>query len=88
MLFAGGSTAAPLSRMRIASRAHGGFTPPHSNIGDFKKKSAGSYVRVQTRKTAAGVSKQRNVIQNGGIGSCMPHVPHALERGSARRAVD
>jgi len=27
------STAAPLSRMRIASRAHGGFTPPHSNKG-------------------------------------------------------
>ena len=25
------STAAPLSRMRIASRAHGGNTPPHSN---------------------------------------------------------
>ena len=26
------STAAPLSRMRIASRAHGSFAPPHSNL--------------------------------------------------------
>ena len=31
------STATPLSRMRIASRAHGGFTPPHSNQRHFHR---------------------------------------------------
>ena len=35
-----------------------------------KRNSAGSYVRVQTRKTAAGVSKQRNVVQTGIKVSC------------------